>query len=96
MTNKKIKEEKYEDCDICGMKYNKEMYKIASKFFGNDDPCFCKSIKKIERLSKENNHLRKLNQQMFDYLLEEDLWTSFCEYIDVEELSKIAEKEGGK
>ena len=49
-----MNKEHIEPCDICGMKYNKEMCKIAIKFFQDDDSCFCKGIKKVQRLINKN------------------------------------------
>ncbi len=48
-----------EPCDICGMKYTEEMCKIAWKYLDDDDPCYCKLIKKIERLVRKNKKLQE-------------------------------------
>ena len=54
-----MSKENIEPCDICGMKYTKEMCEIANKFFQDGDPCFCRAIKKVERLINKNKELRK-------------------------------------
>ncbi len=64
--------DKIEPCDICGTKYTKEMCKIANKYLGDNDPCFCKSIKKIQKLIEEINmlNLHLLEAQPEDWDLE--------------------------
>ncbi len=54
-----MEKEKIEPCDICKMRYTKEMCKIANKFFQGDDPCYCQAIKKVEKLINKNKKLKQ-------------------------------------
>lgn len=78
------KKESIEPCDICGMEYDKEMCKIAEKFFQDDDPCFCKSIKKAQKaiadLKKARQEISYLNSLLSD--AEESGWDLESMYKD--------------
>jgi len=78
-------ENKIEPCDICGMKYNKEMIKIGKSFFSDNEPCFCKNIKQIERLKKKIKKLEKSNGDYFSYLMDrDDFLSDFLEWQEEE------------
>ena len=47
------------ECDICGMKFNKEMYKIEKKLFDNEMPCSCNIINEVIKLKKKIKLLKK-------------------------------------
>ena len=64
--------DKIEPCEFCGTKWTKERQKIADKYIGNDDPCYCESIKKIEKLSKKLKKLKESNMDYLSYLMDRD------------------------
>ena len=65
-----MKKENIEPCDICGMKYTKEMCTIANEYLNDEEPCYCKSIKEIERLINKNRKLKE-EIEMLDIHLSE-------------------------
>ena len=76
-----ITKENIEPCEICSMKFNKQMCKIANKFFQDGNPCFCKAIKKVEKLINENNQLKRSNGDYFSYLVDrDDFLSDFLEW----------------
>ena len=80
-----MKEKPIEPCEFCKTKYAKEMCKIANKFLNDEEPCYCRTIKRIQRLIKENKKLKILNTDYFCFLMEhDDMLSAFEEWKEEE------------